>query len=216
MSPPITPLHASCPRLIAITPPGFLFELAWERQVEEALAAGLPAIMLREHARVSDMLLAMQAERLRRLTRKHGAQLIVNRRLELARQIEADGIHSGVGGPDAETCARLGEGALRGWSAHSPAEAMNAFAAGYDYITLSPIFVSPRKGPALGLGPLRSLTACAPGPVLALGGIDAGRAKDSLDAGAYGVAVIRAVFGQLSPAPAVRLLLGRLAAQGRS
>ena len=58
--------------------------------VERALAAGLPAVQLREKDLPGRPLLAL-AERLRRLTADHGAQLFVNERLDVAHAAGADG-----------------------------------------------------------------------------------------------------------------------------
>jgi len=86
-----------------------------------------------------------------------------------------------------------------------------AFAAddGVDYATWSPIFTPASKTdarPPLGLGALAGHTT----PVIALGGVDASRARACLDAGAVGVAVIGAVFGAARPDLALTGLLDAL------
>jgi thiamine-phosphate pyrophosphorylase len=72
---------------------------------------------------------------------------------------------------------------LVGASIHAPRET------GADYAMLGPIFETPGKGPPLGVSALRG-----PGVIFAVGGIDGPeRARACVDAGAHGVAVIRAV-----------------------
>src|SRR5258708_1503524 len=68
----------------------------------------------------------------------------------------ADGVHLPGGGDPAAARALLPRG-LIGVSAHSPAEAAAQLAAGADYVSLSPIFLSaskPEYGPAIGLDAL--------------------------------------------------------------
>lgn len=197
------------PRLIAITPSGFFSRHDCQSVATQALEGGLPAIMLREKSAVSDAELFESCKWLRPLTTACGAQLIVNRRIGLARLLDADGIHLGVNGPSiAEARAALGEGAVIGWSAHSVREALDAFANGADYVTFSPIYETPNKGRPLGLEPLRELTRKTQSPVIALGGIGPERIEKVMQAGAYGIAAIRSVFGHPDPAAAVARILG--------
>lgn len=176
----------------------------------EALAGGLPALMLREKDLPEEQLFPI-AEELRVETRRAGALLIINRRLALAGAVEADGIHLGADGPTiGEARRRLGPGVLVGYSAHGVEEALRAFEGGSDYVLLSPIFPTPSKTgimPAIGLDPLRRLAARAPGPVLALGGVGPGHLQAIAAAGASGIAVVRAVFAARSPRESTRELL---------
>ncbi|MEN6627908.1 MAG: thiamine phosphate synthase [Candidatus Sumerlaeia bacterium] len=198
-------------RLIAITPPGFFSRHDCQSIVMQALGGGRAAIMLREKSAVSDADLFESCRWLRPLTTACGAQLIVNRRIGLARMLGADGIHLGANGPAiAEARAALGEGAVIGWSAHSVREALDAFADGADYVTLSPIYETPGKGRPLGLEPLRELTGKTQSPVIALGGIGPERIGEVMRAGAYGIAAIRSVFGRPDPAAAVARILERI------
>lgn len=198
------------PRLIAITPPAFAQSPAVRAAASSAIAAGLPALMLRDKSSIPDAELADLLGWLGPLARGSNCLFMVNRRLELARRLHADGIHLGVGGPSlAEARSALGGGALLGWSAHSVPEALAAFDQGADYVTLSPVFVSPHKGAPLGLEPLRELTRATRKPVIALGGIDPGNVPAALAAGAHGVAVIRAIFDRPAAA-AVRELTAML------
>ncbi|MCE5228706.1 thiamine phosphate synthase [bacterium] len=195
------------PRLIAITPPDFLAKPDAPDILDRALAAGLPAVMLRDKSDTADSDLAVLAAWLRTLTRSRGAQLIVNRRLGLARAIDADGIHLGADGPSIAEVRAAMTNAMIGWSAHSPTEAMRAFDEGADYVMLSPIYATPDKGRPLGLAPLRQLTGMTTRPVIALGGIGPESVSEVIAAGAYGIAAIRSVFGQIDPAPVVKLML---------
>jgi thiamine-phosphate pyrophosphorylase len=90
-------------------------------------------------------------------------------------------------------CARsIGSDKLRvGVSAHSVFDVTRARADGADFCVLGPIFDSPGKGPPIGMSPLAE--AAKKGiPVYALGGVSPSNARACLEAGAQGVAAIRA------------------------
>ncbi|WP_232631628.1 thiamine phosphate synthase, partial [Methylobacterium sp. Leaf118] len=109
---------------------------------------------------------------------------------------------------------RLGPAGLIGVSAHGPAEAAVAAAAGADYATLSPIFPSASKpgyGPALGLGALEAIRGL-PIPVFALGGVGQAQAAACLRAGAAGIAVMGGLMRAPDPEAEARGLLRTLAA----
>jgi thiamine monophosphate synthase len=90
---------------------------------------------------------------------------------------------------------------LLGRSCHRRQELAPAAAAGADYVTLSPIFLTESKpgyGPALGPP---ALAGASPLPVYALGGVTTpARARDCARAGAAGVAVMGALMRAADPA----------------
>jgi thiamine-phosphate diphosphorylase len=179
--------------------------------VRDALAAGLPAVQLRDKDLPGRPLLAL-AEALRRATTETGALLLVNGRVDVALAAGADGVHLGGGAMPAATArALLPPAALVGVSIHAPGEAADA---GADYLVFGPVWTTPSKaafGPPQGEAALARAAAAAPVPVLAIGGVDAGRVAAVRAAGAAGVAVVRAVLGASDPGRAVRALLAALA-----
>lgn len=139
---------------------------------------------------------------LRERTRAAGCRFVCNDRLDIALAAGADGVHLGRRSVSVADARRvLGPSALVSVSAHAVADALAAARAGADMVLLSPIFASPGKGPPLGLGALaearRALDGLsAPRPVLvSLGGVDASVVSSCLEAGAEGVAAIRADLG---------------------
>jgi thiamine-phosphate pyrophosphorylase len=131
---------------------------------------------------------------LRDATAAIGASLVVNDRLDLARALRADGVHLGHRSVDVADARDFLPGAT--WIAvacHSIEEVRRAAGAGADAAVLSPIFATPGKGPPIGLDAIREAREAAPAiHLIALGGIDAANARACLDAGAGGVASIRA------------------------
>jgi thiamine-phosphate diphosphorylase len=118
------------------------------------------------------------------------ATFVVNDDVEAAIRLAADGVHLGQGDHGAER-ARA-HGLLLGRSVGSVDEAVAADA---DYLGAGPVWETPSKtdaDPAIGLEGLRRICCAVEIPVVAIGGIDAANAGACIEAGAAGVAVIRA------------------------
>ena len=119
-----------------------------------------------------------------------GVTFVVNDDVEAAIRLDADGVHLGQGDEGAER-ARA-HGLVLGRSVASVEQALEADA---DYLGAGPVWETPSKAdaePAIGLEGLRRICAVAAVPVVAIGGIDASNAAACIEAGAAGVAVIRA------------------------
>lgn len=139
-----------------------------------------------------------QGRRLRETCRALGATFLVNDSPELARELDADGVH--LGRDDAELAqarAVLGPGAIIGVSCYDSFERAMETRALADYCAFGSVFSS-RVKPAAVRASL-SLFAQARKAALhavAIGGIDEGNAGRVAAAGAAAVAVITAVFGE--------------------
>ncbi|MDI3317618.1 MAG: thiamine phosphate synthase [Bacillota bacterium] len=148
---------------------------------------------------------------LRRLTEEAGALFLVDDRVDVAQAVRADGVHVGQDDLPARVArAILGPGAIVGVSAATPEEARRAEADGADYVGAGSVWPTGSKadaGAPIGLEGLRAVVAATRLPVVAIGGVDAGRAREARAAGAAGVAVISAVMAAPDPARAVRELL---------
>lgn len=104
---------------------------------------------------------------------------------------------------------KMQPGTLIGASIHSIDAARRASEAGADYLVFGSVFPTashPESTPA-GTDELRNVCQAVEIPVFAIGGITTQNARDCLDAGAHGVAVIRAVWSTPDPARAVRELI---------
>jgi thiamine-phosphate pyrophosphorylase len=156
------------------------------------------------------------ALRLAAIAAEQGFALSVSADIELAAAVGAAGVHLQAAGQVASARERLAD-AIIGVSAHSLADVAAAAAAGADYVTLSPVFLTESKpgyGPALGIESLR--TAAALGiPVLALAGVTAATAGACLAARASGVAVMGEVMRAQDPARVVRELVAACSAAGK-
>lgn len=166
--------------------------------ITEAILAGGCRIVQYRNKTTSDCHRQEQAGALRALTRRHGALLIVNDFIDLALQVEADGVH--LGGDDGDLGAarqRLGPGKILGASCYDDlALAHQAQAAGVDYVAFGSFFPSQVKPDArrASLDLLRSARRELTLPICAIGGIDLGNASSLVESGADLLAVISALY----------------------
>lgn len=181
--------------------------------IEECLGAGLRAVQLREKdLGVRDLLAS--AVSLRESTRRHGARLLINDRVDVALAADADGVqrtHASL--PVAALRRIVAPPALIGASVHSEAEARHAVAEGADFLVFGPIHDTPSKrqfGTPQGLGALEQVVASVGRPVIAIGGITPERVRSALHAGAAGVAVISSILAADRPADATKAFLDAL------
>ena len=139
---------------------------------------------------LSDAALLRCTERVARVCAASGSAVIVNRRLDIAVALGV-GVHlpeSGLSVGDA--LALIGPEALVSISRHHVADLRTT--AGASAVTLAPVFDTPGKGPPLGLAAVAEAAAVA--PIFALGGVGAGDVEALRNAGAAGVAAIRAAW----------------------
>ncbi|UQX03456.1 thiamine phosphate synthase [Streptomyces sp. RerS4] len=135
---------------------------------------------------------------LRAACRRHGALLAVNDRADLARAAGADVLHLGQGDlPLSRAREIVGGGTAIGRSTHDTAQLAVALAdPDLDYFAVGPCWQTPTKPgrPVAGLDLVRAAAATGdPRPWFAIGGIGPGRLPAVLDAGARGIAVVRAL-----------------------
>src|SRR6185369_13691625 len=120
----------------------------------------------------------------------------------LARELDADGLHLGQDDGDPVAARRLlGPGKIIGVSTHTLEEALQAEAAGADYIGFGAMYPTASKeihhlpGP-VALAKVRDAIGI---PIVAIGGINRDNAGAVIDRGADAVAVISAVLGSREP-----------------
>lgn len=193
------------PTIILITDPRVSLErTAWViEQAASIVPAGELLVQLRDKTAAIEEL-QRAARTLRSVTTRVGASFVVNapdaERMRLAQEIGADGVHVPV-----REAAHA-----RGWfstPAHDGDDVAVAARAGAAAVLVSPIFDSPGKGQPRGVEALtRARSLAGTTRVYALGGIDASRAAACREAGANGVAVIRALLDANDPAQSARSL----------
>jgi len=193
----VTDRHAAAPRSVV-------------EVVQAALAAGAPAIQLRDkEASARELLEGGRA--LLPLAREAGALFFVNDRVDVALALGADGVHVGP--------ADLPVGALRsavphdfliGTSTDDPESAVALEADGADYIgcgTVYPTATKPDAGYVIGLEGLDRVARAVSAPVVGIGGITPERASAVARTAASGIAVVSAVMGAADVSRVVGALL---------
>jgi thiamine-phosphate pyrophosphorylase len=183
--------------------------------VGDCLAAGLPAVQVREKD-LAAAELAVLCRRLRVPTRERGALLIVNDRVDVALATGADAVQRTGASLPLEDIRAIAGGRLRvGASIHSLEDAVEAEAKGADWVVFGPVYDTPSKrryGAPQGLDALAKVAGRVRLPVIAIGGLTPARVAEVRAVGASGVAVIAAILDVPSPADAVRRFLDALAA----
>jgi thiamine-phosphate pyrophosphorylase len=141
--------------------------------------------------------------------------LFVNDRLDVALAVPVAGVQLGHGSLPVSAARALNPLWWIGKSVHDLAEAEAARTAGADYLVVGPVFATashPGHTP-LGLKKLQAITKAADGlPVIAIGGITADRVREVRRSGAYGIAVIRALWDDADPGLAARRMREELIA----
>jgi thiamine-phosphate pyrophosphorylase len=179
-----------------------------------ALEGGVDVVQLRDKS-LEVELHALVA----RVAAEHGALWAVNDRADIARLTGTPVVHMGQGDlpPDAVRTL-LGDGPVLGRSTHSPDQALAAEAdPRVDYFCVGPVWATPTKPgrPAVGLDLVRDVAAREPGtPWFAIGGVDAARLDEVLDAGARRVVVVRAITRAADPRAAAAELRRRITGAG--
>ena len=196
---------------------------------DAALAGGVDIVQLRDKGSAGEQRFGpleardelAACEILADAARRHGALFAVNDRADIARVAGADVLHLGQGDlPPGVAREIVGPDTLIGLSTHD----RNQVAAGAadlqaDYFCVGPCWPTPtkpgRQAPGLQLVRAASQLVSALGtdkPWFAIGGIDARRLPDVLDAGARRIVVVRAITAAEDPRAAAERLRSALAA----
>jgi thiamine-phosphate pyrophosphorylase len=180
---------------------------AVESIVPSLVASGVRWIQYREKEKPKREIYS-EALSLRERTRKAGACLIINDYADIALAVDADGVHLGQDDLPLAQARKIMGDRIIGISTHSLREAMEAAAAGADYVGFGPIYATATKdaGSPQGTGPLREVKEKVSVPVIAIGGITVENLEAVLDTGCDGVAVSSGLIGTDSGAAARRFL----------
>ena len=142
------------------------------------------------------------------------ATCVVNDRADLARAGITDGVHVGLDDlPVPDVRRLLPRPFVVGATARNADQARRAEREGADYLGVGPVWITTTKTglpDPLGLEGLAAVVGAVGIPVLAIGGITPARVADVLAAGAHGVAVVGAVFGEDDVAAATRRFVDAL------
>jgi thiamine-phosphate pyrophosphorylase len=137
------------------------------------------------------------AEKLYRVCKDAGIPFIVNDDVDLAVELDADGIHVGQEDLAANFVREKAANKILGVSAHTIEEAEKAIEDGADYLGLGPIYPTISKDDARTVSGLTIIENFRKNgitiPIVGIGGITAANARDVIQAGANGVSLISAI-----------------------
>ena len=193
---PVLPANApilralELPALYAISNVQELGEEEFMLRLEAALRNGLRLVQLREKNLPRDTLRDL-ALRVVALAHAHGAKVLLNGDVELAQEVEADGVQL-----TATQLAELSERPAVDWcaaSCHNAEELRRAEALGCDFALLSPVLptLSHPGEPALGWASFAEIAGGCTLPVYALGGLTQDDMHTAWQHGAHGISLLR-------------------------
>jgi len=170
--------------------------------INSLIPCGISCVQLRmKHASKKEIFLTGQA--LIDLLKPHGIPLIINDYIDIAKQLNADGIHLGQHDTGIATARKiLGKTKIIGLSIENIAQARFFAGADVDYFGVGPIFPTNSKtdaAAAIGITNLRNITEILDKPIVAIGGIQYDNATAILQTGVDGLAIISAILAAADP-----------------
>ena len=195
-------------RLYAVTDRSWLGNQTLAQQVEQALRGGATCVQLREKE-LNDTDFLAEARELKALCARYGVPLIINDNVELALEVDADGVHVGQEDMDARDVRGLiGPDKILGVTAKTLEQAQKAQQAGANYLGSGAVFGSTTKLNARPMTKelLQSICESVQIPVVAIGGIHRGNIAFLAGTGIRGAAVVSGIFSTVDIAEECRIL----------
>ncbi|SNZ11265.1 thiamine-phosphate pyrophosphorylase [Hydrogenobacter hydrogenophilus] len=165
--------------------------------IEQALQGGATAIQYRFKNKSARQMYE-ELLVLRELTKRYGADLVVNDRVDLAMAVGADGVHVGKQDLPPDVVRKIvGDSMYIGYSVNSVEELKEVDHLPIDYIGFGSVYETTTKEnyKLVGIEGLRQAVKLTSKPIVAIGGITHYRVKKVLEAGAKGIAVVSAILG---------------------
>jgi thiamine-phosphate pyrophosphorylase len=202
-------VHMKLQGLYLITDTKLIPRERFVETVEAAVRGGATMVQLREKETPREEVIRL-GQALLAVTKRYDALLIINDHPSVAKAVGADGVHVGREDPPvSEARALLGPDAIIGASCYGDVtRAASAERDGADYVAFGTPFPSPTKTKRtdISLGIFREAKQQVSVPVFAIGGITIDNARQVIDAGADGLAVVSGVFAAADVEAAARAL----------
>ena len=182
--------------LYAVTDRTWLNNDTLYEQVEKAIKGGVTFVQLREKKLDKESFFD-EASEMQKLCRKYHIPFIVNDNVEIAKEINADGVHVGQSDMGAANVRDiLGDEKIIGVSVQTLEQAILAEKQGADYLGVGAVFPTGSKADAedVSCETLKAICDAVNIPVVAIGGISAGNVFKLKGSGISGIAVISAIF----------------------
>ena len=167
--------------------------------VEDALKGGITLFQFREKGKgaLEGKEKVELAIKLKNLCKKYNVPFIVNDDIELALEIDADGVHVGQDDLGVDEIRKLMPNKIIGLSIGNEEELKQSKVEYVDYVGVGPVYVTQSKddaGGAIGYEGLELMRRFLPQmPLVAIGGIQTQHIKDVMKTNVDGVSIISAI-----------------------
>ena len=180
-----------------------------EASVESALRGGTTVIQLREKDCSSREFYELGL-RVKKITERYNAPLIINDRVDIALAVGAAGVHVGQGDLPCKVVREMvGPDMIVGVSAATLEEAVRAEQDGADYLGVGAMYATATKTDTrpVSMEELLKIRAAVKIPIVVIGGINKQTLGNFKGTGVDGLAVVSAIVAQPDPEAAARELL---------
>lgn len=184
--------------LYAVTDRSWLHEETLYQQVEKALKGGVTFVQLREK-QLDRESFRQEALLIQDLCKAYHVPFVINDDVDLAKQVDADGVHVGQSDMEAlDARKKLGPDKIIGVSTQTVEQALLAEKHGADYLGVGAVFATGSKADALEVDheTLQAICEAVHIPVIAIGGITPDNVMELKGRGICGIAVISAIFAK--------------------
>lgn len=169
---------------------------------KRVIHCGVTCVQLRMKNATSEII-TETGKKLLFLLKPLGIPLIINDHIEIAKNIDADGVHIGQKDiPYFEARNYLGYGKIIGLSIENIKQAQQSQDWDVDYFGVGPVYITTLKPDAarpIGIHQLQQIVQVLKKPVVAIGGLRYQNILPVLNAGVAGVAVISAIISAPDP-----------------
>ena len=180
-----------------------------EASVESGLRGGTTVIQLREKDCSSREFYELGL-RVKKITERYNAPLIINDRVDIALAVGAAGVHVGQGDLPCKVVREIvGPDMIVGVSAATLDEAVRAEEDGADYLGVGAMYATATKTDTrpVSMEELLKIRAAVKIPIVVIGGINKQTLGNFKGTGVDGLAVVSAIVAQPDPEAAARELL---------
>lgn len=180
-----------------------------EASAESALRGGTTVIQLREKDCSSREFYELGL-RVKKITERYNAPLIINDRVDIALAVGAAGVHVGQGDLPCKVVREIvGPDMIVGVSAATLDEAVRAEQDGADYLGVGAMYATATKTDTrpVSMEELLKIRAAVKIPIVVIGGINKQTLGNFKGTGVDGLAVVSAIVAQPDPEAAARELL---------
>lgn len=194
--------------LYAVTDPGVTRNTTLEAQAEAAIRGGVTCVQLRDKTASKEEFLK-QAISLKRITDQYHTPLIINDHVDIAKEIDAAGVHIGQSDMTLTQARKiLGDKKIIGVSARTVELAVKAQNEGASYLGVGAVFGTTTKADAkpLEMDTLKQICDSISIPVVAIGGVNERNVSQLKGSGVSGVAIVSAIFNRTDVESASREL----------